>query len=82
MSISGIGSRSAMGVQSLVDMRRQLDDLQRQLSTGKKATSYAGIGLDRGLTVGLRNRLSAIESFQSSITHVDDLVEILLEPCW
>jgi flagellin-like hook-associated protein FlgL len=71
MSISGIGNRSALGVQTLVDMRRQLDDLQRQLSTGKKATSYAGIGLDRGLTVGLRNRLSATESFQSSITHVD-----------
>lgn len=71
MSISGIGSRSAMGVQSLVDMRRQLDDLQRQLATGKKSTSYAGIGLERGLTVGLRNRMSAIESFQSSITHVD-----------
>ncbi|MPZ39964.1 MAG: flagellar biosynthesis protein FlgL [Rhizobiales bacterium] len=71
MSISGIGSRSALGVQSLVDMRRQLDDLQRQLSSGKKSTTYAGIGLDRGLTVGLRNRLSAIESFQSSITHLD-----------
>ena len=29
MSISGIGSKSALGVQSLVEMRRQLDDLQR-----------------------------------------------------
>ena len=32
MSISGIGSRrSALGVQTLVEMRRQLDELQRQL---------------------------------------------------
>ncbi len=71
MSISGIGNRSALVVQSLVDMRRQLDDLQRQLSTGKKATTYAGIGADRSLTVGLRNRLSAVEGFQSSISHID-----------
>ena len=71
MSISGIGTRSALGIQTLVEMRRQLDELQRQLGSGKKSTTYAGLGLDRGLAVGLRSRLSAIESFQSSITHVD-----------
>ena len=41
-------------------MRSQLDDLQRQLGTGKKSDTYAGLGLDRGLTVGLRSQLSAI----------------------
>ena len=71
MSISGIGTRSALGVQSLVEMRRQLDDLQRQLGTGKKSDTYAGLGLDRGLAVGLRSRLSALEAFRSSITNVD-----------
>ena len=30
-------------------MRTQLDDLQRQLGTGKKSDTYAGLGLDRGL---------------------------------
>lgn len=67
MSISNINSQSALQVQSLVAMRRQLDDLQRQLGTGKRANDYAGIGLDRGLTVGLRTQLSAIASFGSSI---------------
>jgi len=71
MSISGIGTRSALSVQTLVEMRRQLDDLQRRLGTGKKSDTYAGLGLERGLAVGLRSRLSAIEAFQSSITHVD-----------
>lgn len=71
MSISGIGTRSALGVQALVDMRRQLDDLQRQLASGKKSNTYAGLGLERGLTVGLRSRLSAVEAFQNSINHVD-----------
>jgi len=71
MTISGIGSRSSLGVQTLVDMRRQLDDLQRQFATGKKSETYAGLGLDRGLAVGLRSRLSGLEAFQSSIDHVD-----------
>ena len=71
MSISGIGTRSALTVQSFVEMRRQLDDLQRQLGTGKRSDTYAGLGLDRGLAVGLRSRLSALEAFGSSITHVD-----------
>ena len=44
MSISGISSQTSMMVQSLVDMRRQLDDLQRQLGTGQKSNTYAGHG--------------------------------------
>ena len=69
--ISGIGTRSALGVQSLVDMRRQLDDLQRQLGTGKKSETHAGVGLDRGLLMGLRNRVSSLEGYESTIGNVD-----------
>ena len=58
MSIAGVGSRTTQSVQSLVDMRAQLDDLQRQLGTGKKSTTYAGVGVDRGLAVGLRAAVS------------------------
>lgn len=67
MSISGIGSKTSLNIQALVDMRAQLDDLQRQLGTGRKSNTYAGLGLDRGLTVGLRSQLSAITSYNSSI---------------
>jgi len=70
MTIGSIGSRSALSVQSLLDMRRQLDDLQRQLGTGKKANTYAGLGLDRGLTVSLRNRLAALNSYSGAIQTV------------
>jgi flagellar hook-associated protein 3 FlgL len=70
MAISGIGSRSAQAVQNLVEMRRQLDDWQRQLSTGRKSMTYAGVGLDRGLSFGLRNQLSALEAYQSSIDNI------------
>ena len=56
MNVTGVGVRSSLVVQSLGDMRTQLDDLQRQLGTGKKSTTYAGLGIDRGLAVGLRGQ--------------------------
>ena len=51
-------------------MRAQLDELQRQLGTGKKADSYAGLGLDRGVTVGLNSQLSAIGGYNDTINTV------------
>jgi flagellar hook-associated protein 3 FlgL len=70
MSITSVTGKNATLVQSLVDMRAQLDDLQRQLGTGKKSDTYAGLGLDRGLTVGLRSQLSAFSSYDNTITNV------------
>jgi flagellar hook-associated protein 3 FlgL len=70
MSISSIGSQTSLIVQSLVDMRGQLDDLQRQLGTGKKSDTYAGMGLERGMAVGLRARLSALGGYDDAITNV------------
>ena len=71
MSIVGVGTRSLLLTQSLVGMRTQLGDLQRQLATGKRADDYAGLGLERGLTVGLRSHLSAIGAYGDTITNVD-----------
>jgi len=70
MSITGIGSRSSLAVQALVDMRHRLDDLQRQLGTGKKADTYAGIGIDRGFVVGLRSHVSAIGAYDDTISSI------------
>ena len=67
MSISGVGGRSSLLVQSLTDTRAQLDDLQRQLGTGAKSTTYAGLGIDRGLTIGLRSQLSAMTGYASAV---------------
>ena len=52
MSISSIGAQSALIMKALVQMRAQFDDLQRQLATGHKSATYAGLGIDRGVTVG------------------------------
>lgn len=70
MTVSGVSNRSMQTIQSLVDMRTRLDDLQRQLGSGKKSDTYSGLGLDRSLTVGLRSQLAALKSFDDSISNV------------
>jgi flagellar hook-associated protein 3 FlgL len=70
MSISSIGAQSALIMNQLVQMRAQFDDLQRQLATGQKSATYAGLGIDRGVTVSLNSQLSAISSYDDTIQNV------------
>jgi len=76
MTVTGVGVTSSLVVQSLGDMRSVLADLQRQLGTGKKSTTYAGLGIDRGLAVGLRAKLAAITGYGDSITQVNVRVSL------
>jgi hypothetical protein len=70
MSISGVGLRSNLLVASLSDMRARLDDLQRQLGTGDKSTTYAGLGPDRGLAVSLRNQLNLMSGYADAVKNI------------
>lgn len=76
MTIGGVGLRSKMMVQSLLSARSELANLERQLGTGKKSDNYAGLGLDRGLTVGLRSHLSALGAYADTITQVGLRLEL------
>jgi flagellar hook-associated protein 3 FlgL len=77
MSVSGIGGQSALAIQQLISMRAQFDDLQRQLSTGQKSATYAGLGLDRGITVSLNAQLSAIGGYDNTITNVMTRINLM-----
>jgi flagellin-like hook-associated protein FlgL len=77
MSVSSIGGKAAVAVQQLVSMRAQFDDLQRQLSTGQKSDTYAGLGLNRGVTVGLNSQLSAIGGYDNTITNVMTRINLM-----
>ncbi|MEJ2625597.1 MAG: flagellar biosynthesis protein FlgL [Pseudolabrys sp.] len=70
MTISAAGSTAALLSQRLIDMRSQFDDLQRQLSTGQKSDTYAGLGLDRGLSVSLNALSAALGSYNTTIDNV------------
>jgi flagellin-like hook-associated protein FlgL len=70
MSVSSIGAQSALIMQQLTQMRSQFDDLQRQLGTGQKSATYAGLGINRGVTVSLNAQLSAISGYDNTIDNV------------
>lgn len=70
MSVSYIGSMSSTMLQSILDMRTKLDDLQRQLGSGQKSTTYAGLGVNRGVSMVMRSQLTALKSYDNSIANV------------
>jgi flagellin-like hook-associated protein FlgL len=76
MTVSSIGGQPAAAIQSLVNLRNTLDDLQRQLSTGQKSTTYAGLGLDRGVTVSVNAQLSAMTGFDASADMVNTRIGV------
>ena len=77
MSVSSIGAQSALIMQQLVQMRAKFDDLQRQLGTGQKSATYAGLGIDRGVTVSLNSQLSAISGYDNTIDNVMARVNLM-----
>src|SRR5262249_37864239 len=76
MTVSGVGTTATFGAQSLTSLRAQLDDLQRQLSTGQKVTPYAGISSQAQVLVGLNAQLNAISSYQDSNNTVNTRLSI------
>ena len=77
MSVSAIGAQSGLAIQQLVNMRKQFDDLQRQLSTGQKSTNYAGLGVNSGITVSLNAQLSAITGYNDTIDNVTTRINLM-----
>jgi flagellar hook-associated protein 3 FlgL len=75
-TITGLSSNAAINAQMLVQMQQQLSKLSLQLSTGKQAQTYGGLGIDAGLDVNIRNNLSRLSSYQNAITTVSTRVQL------
>lgn len=58
-------------------MRGELDNLHRQLTTGKKADSYAGLGAERGVSLELRRTQAQIEAFQDTVAMVGGRLQVI-----
>jgi flagellar hook-associated protein 3 FlgL len=66
MSIGPLSS-SLGWTRGLTQIREQMVDLQRQLSTGKKAATYGLLGTDRTMSISMRARISQVNSYKSVI---------------
>lgn len=62
---------------SLTESRNLLDDLQRQLASGKKATTYGGLGNDRTQVLSFRSELSQLEGYQRTATITNTRLETM-----
>jgi flagellar hook-associated protein 3 FlgL len=62
-----------------VQLRKQGVDLERQLTTGKKAESFGALGFARRTSLDLRSKLSALDGFQSSIKDADLRLKMMLQ---
>jgi flagellar hook-associated protein 3 FlgL len=60
--------RSTNAANLLTNMRLSLDDLQRQLATGKKSETFGGLGAQRITALDMRAKLSEVQGYQSTIT--------------
>lgn len=76
MAIEGIGLKSSFIGNALLNVRDQLEDLQRQLGTGKKSETYAGLGDGRSFAIGLRAQLSNLASYKDTISNVDTRLNV------
>ena len=76
MTISGVSSNLVPLIQSALDINKQLDNLQTQLGSGQKSTTYAGLGSQSGIAVALGAQLSTINSFDDTIANVGTTVSL------
>lgn len=63
----GSGAYRAVSGASFVGQRAQFDDLQRQLATKEKSTSYGGLGSDRTVSLDLNAKISTLDSWLDGI---------------
>jgi flagellin-like hook-associated protein FlgL len=70
MAINSIGSSVSVLGQSVANIKSQLTNLQTQLSTGEKATTYAGMGTGEQFAIAARSQLAEISGYQNTITNV------------
>jgi flagellin-like hook-associated protein FlgL len=76
MAINSVGFGSSSLSQSLLNLNNQLTILQSQLTTGKKSTSYSGMGANEGFAIAARAQLANISAFTDTQTNVNTDISI------
>ena len=76
MSIDGVSGKTSYIGTSILGLKRQLDDLQAQLASGKISTTYAGQGTDRAFALGLRAQVASISAYADTGTNVNTRINV------
>jgi flagellin-like hook-associated protein FlgL len=76
MKVSGLGVSTVL-MRQIANTKNDMAELQRQISSGKVADTYGGLGNDRTLALSLQQEMSSIEAFQNNITLASTRIEIM-----
>jgi len=76
---NGIGAYRSAKPNQFVATRSQFDDLQRQLATKKKSETFAGLGMDRGTSLDLNNKLSTLDGYLTGIQRADVNLKLMTQ---
>jgi flagellar hook-associated protein 3 FlgL len=76
MAINGIGYGSSLLSQSVLNIKSQLADLQTQLATGQKSTTYSGMGTNEGFAIAARTQLANISAFTDTMTNINTNINV------
>lgn len=71
ITATGTGAYRLAKPNQFVASRSQLDDLQRQLVTKKRSETFADLGMDRGTSLDLNNKLSTLDGYLTGIQRAD-----------
>src|ERR1700688_1087246 len=71
MAINSVSYGPTYLNQSLLNLNSQLTTLQSQLTTGKKSTSYAGMGVNEGFAIAARSQLASISAFSDTMSNIN-----------
>jgi flagellin-like hook-associated protein FlgL len=76
MVIDGVSGRTSYLGSSILNVKSQLDALTEQLASGKKSTTYAGLGVDSGTATGLRAQISSIAGYANTGTVLNTRINV------
>jgi hypothetical protein len=71
MAINGVSYGPTYLNQSVLNLNNQLTMLQDQLTTGKKSSSYSGMGSNEGFAIAARSQLANISAFKDTMSNIN-----------
>ena len=76
MAINGISFGNSILSSSVQSLKAQMADLQNQLTSGKKSTTYAGMGVNEGFAIAARTQLSNIAAYTDTMTKINTNIQV------
>jgi flagellin-like hook-associated protein FlgL len=76
MAINGIGFGNTILSSSVQNLKAQMADLQNQLTSGKRATTYSGMGANEGFAIAARSQLANIAAYTDTMSKITTNINV------